>query len=165
MTGLSKPSNASAAQCKRDVPRKVTASRPSSRRWSYVSATTMIGRTTIWPSTTTARSLIECIPTRKFVSNAHTSGARKEAAIEGGMEARHPTEPSRRPPLDFSIAASRHGTGKYAIAGRAGRALQDRERRTKEEEQCSPRTAACGRLMIGVPYSEPKTPPLELRYG
>ena len=26
-----------------------------------------------------------------------------------------------------------------------------------------PRTAACGRLMMGVPYSEPKTPPFELQ--
>ena len=26
-----------------------------------------------------------------------------------------------------------------------------------------PNTAACGKLMIGVPYNEPKTPPLELK--
>lgn len=28
---------------------------------------------------------------------------------------------------------------------------------------CMPRTADCGRLMMGVPYSDPKTPPFELR--
>lgn len=27
-----------------------------------------------------------------------------------------------------------------------------------------PRTAAWGKLMIGVPYKDPNTPPLELRY-
>ena len=43
-------------------PRKVTASRPSSKRWSYVRATTMMGRMTICPSTTTGRSLMVCIP-------------------------------------------------------------------------------------------------------
>jgi hypothetical protein len=46
----------------RNSPRNVTASLPSNNRWSYVSATTMMGRITIWPSTTTGLSLIACIP-------------------------------------------------------------------------------------------------------
>ena len=61
-----------------------TASLPSRRRWSYVSAKYIIGRITIWPLTTTGLSLMAC----------------------------------------------------------------------------SPRTAVWGRLMIGVPINEPKTPPL-----
>ena len=44
------------------APRNVTASRPSNIRWSYVSATTIIGLITTCPSTTTGRSLVACIP-------------------------------------------------------------------------------------------------------
>jgi hypothetical protein len=44
------------------APRNVTASRPSSNRWSYVKATIIIGLITICPSTTTGRSLVACIP-------------------------------------------------------------------------------------------------------
>jgi len=42
--------------------RKVTASRPSNIRWSYVSATTITGLITICPFTTTGRSFVACIP-------------------------------------------------------------------------------------------------------
>ena len=33
------------------------------------------------------------------------------------------------------------------------------------KKQRLPRTAACGRLIIGVPYNEPNTPPFELVVG
>jgi len=43
--------------------RKVTASRPSIRRWSYVSAMFIIGRASMPPpATTTGRWTIECMP-------------------------------------------------------------------------------------------------------
>jgi ribosomal protein L34E len=32
----------------------------------------------------------------------------------------------------------------------------------KKKSNSIPRTADCGKLMMGVPYNEPKTPPLEL---
>ena len=34
-----------------------------------------------------------------------------------------------------------------------------------EQKKRLPRTAACGRLIIGVPYNEPNTPPFELVVG
>lgn len=34
--------------------------------------------------------------------------------------------------------------------------------RNKWKADSAPKTAACGKLMIGVPYREPNTPPLEL---
>ena len=43
-------------------PRKVTTSRPSIHRWSYVSVTTIIGRTTIRPLTAAGLSLVACMP-------------------------------------------------------------------------------------------------------
>lgn len=94
-------------------PRNVTASRPSSRRWSYVSATTIIGRISILPSTTTGRSLIACMP-----------------------DPDHTGQLSRGQPLHPTIA---------------------------QQTQCDlPSTAAWGRLIIGVPYMLPNTPPFEL---
>lgn len=42
--------------------RKVTASRPSIRRWSYVSARYIMGRITTWPSRATGRGLVACMP-------------------------------------------------------------------------------------------------------
>jgi hypothetical protein len=43
---------------------------------------------------------------------------------------------------------------------------EEKEKEEKEieiEQRDIPRTAACGKLMIGVPYSEPNTPPFELK--
>lgn len=44
---------------------------------------------------------------------------------------------------------------------------EEKENEEKEEIEIEqrdiPRTAACGKLMIGVPYSEPNTPPFELK--
>jgi hypothetical protein len=37
--------------------------------------------------------------------------------------------------------------------------------KTASKKKRIPRTAACGRLIIGVPYNEPNTPPLELVVG
>src|SRR5436305_8746364 len=42
--------------------RKVTACSPSTRRWSYESATYIIGRITTWPWRATGRSSILCMP-------------------------------------------------------------------------------------------------------
>ena len=42
--------------------RNVTACSPSTRRWSYESATYIIGRITTWPSRATGRSSILCMP-------------------------------------------------------------------------------------------------------
>lgn len=42
--------------------RKVTASRPSTSRWSYVSARYIMGRGTMAPPMTTGRWLMECMP-------------------------------------------------------------------------------------------------------
>ena len=88
------------------APRNVTASRPSSNRWSYVKATIIIGLITICPSTTTGRSLVACIP---IISTPLRSW--------GSLEAHHKHAPS---------------------------------------------TADWGRLIMGVPYNDPNTPPLEL---
>jgi hypothetical protein len=105
-----------------------------------VRATIIIGRITIWPSTTTGLSLIVCIP---YWDKGDVSDFDRDGVDEGSKR-----EVPGCIQMDGAIDSEYKGNNK---------------KETRNGIENVPKTAACGKLMIGVPYNEPNTPPFELQ--